>query len=79
MMDRDDPEERQREIQQREERTAAEAQRMLENTRRFLDRLTDAPPESRRYVAGLKESLENEVRHLKSRRGEHPKPRNPQR
>ena len=62
----------------REEQTEAEARRMLENTRRFLEQLADAPPESRQYVSGLKEHLENEVRHLKARRRDNPERKDPQ-
>ena len=72
-----EPDERRTEIERREAEAAAEAERMLENTGRFLDQLSDSPPESRRYVAGLKEHLENEVRHQRARRKVHHRPSGP--
>ena len=68
-----DGSERRREIERQEAETAADAERMLDNTRRFLENLSDSVPESRRYVSGLKDNLEKEVRQLKARKIEHPK------
>ena len=68
-----DGSERRREIERHEAENAADAERMLENTRRFLENLSESAPESRRYVSGLKDNLEKEIHQLKSRKIEHPK------
>ena len=65
--DENEGEERRREIERREDESAAETERMLRNTQRFLEQLSNPEPESRRYVSGLKEKLENELRRLKQK------------
>ena len=69
--------ERRRDIERREDESAAETERMLRNTRRFLEQLSDSEPDSRRYVSGLKEHLENDLRRMKQRRENGPRPLGP--
>ena len=69
-MNNQDESERRLEIERHQAQTAADAERMLENTRRFLEHLSDSAPESRRYVSGLKANLEKELRQLKARKTE---------
>ena len=54
----------------RVEKLINDTERRLENTRKFLDDLREAPPEARRYVDGLKTTLEHEVRRLEREREE---------
>jgi hypothetical protein len=64
--DKETEEERQQGLR----RGAADSKRMLANTKRFLEGLSDSDPESRRYVSELENRLENEIRHAEARRSD---------
>ena len=72
-----EPDVRRGENERREEETATDAERMLDNTQRFLEQLANPEPEARQYVAGLKKQLKNEIRHSSARRRDRPKSSDP--
>ena len=57
------------------EQMLSDTQRMLENTRAFLDGTQEGDNAARDYLEGLKKILENEERRLIQKRDAHDPPR----